>query len=136
MPFLHLSTLPALPATTRDALAAGLTQALSDVLGKRHAVSAVLIDTPADAGWYIGGVPVGPGALTALHAVVYITAGTNTPAEKTAFITAVHAALDAAGVQRPEASYCIVQELPAGDWGYNGITQAARAAQRALAGAG
>ena len=38
-----------------------------------------------------------------------------------------------AGGPLAEASYVIVRELPAGDWGYGGLTQATRQADRQTA---
>jgi 4-oxalocrotonate tautomerase len=63
-------------------------------------------------------------ALAQLEAL--ITAGTNSAAEKAAFIRAAHDMLGT--VLGPLASpvYVALRELPAGDWGYDGATQAAR----------
>jgi 4-oxalocrotonate tautomerase len=64
---------------------------------------------------------------------ISITAGTNTAQEKADFIAAAWAELQrqlAAGGPLEPASYVIVRELPAGDWGYGGKTQAARRRMR------
>jgi 4-oxalocrotonate tautomerase len=60
---------------------------------------------------------------------ISITAGTNTVAEKESFIAAAFAELERQlGFGQPleEASYVIVREVPATDWGYAGKTQASR----------
>jgi 4-oxalocrotonate tautomerase len=60
---------------------------------------------------------------------ISITAGTNTVDQKEAFIAAAYAELEAQlghGQPLEEASYVIVRELPASDWGYGGKTQVAR----------
>ncbi len=60
---------------------------------------------------------------------ICITAGTNTDVQKSAFIEAAFAELQhqlAPGGALEAASYVIVHELPAGDWGYGGRTQQAR----------
>lgn len=54
---------------------------------------------------------------------ISITQGTDTPAEKAAFIEAAFAELQrqlGCGGPLEEASYVIVRELPASDWGYGG----------------
>ena len=114
------------------ALGAALTQLSSQHLGKRAEVTAVMIEDLPAACWHIGGVDVqGPTAFLEIS----ITAGTNTAAEKSAFIAAAYAELHRQlGVDKPlhSASYVIVRELPATDWGYGGITQAQRRQQLAL----
>ncbi|UUZ69802.1 tautomerase family protein [Polaromonas sp. P2-4] len=65
---------------------------------------------------------------------ISITAGTNTPQEKAAFIAAAFEELQrqlGAGQPLEPASYVIVREVPATDWGYGGQTQAARRQARA-----
>jgi 4-oxalocrotonate tautomerase len=60
---------------------------------------------------------------------ISITQGTNTQEEKAAFIQAAFAELQRQlagdGVLAP-ASYVVVRELPASDWGHGGRTQRSR----------
>ena len=76
--------------------------------------------------WHIGGKPVEqPTALLEIS----ITQGTNTQEEKAAFIQAAFAELQrqlAGDGALATASYVVVRELPASDWGYGGRTQQAR----------
>jgi 4-oxalocrotonate tautomerase len=61
---------------------------------------------------------------------IKVTAGTNSDAEKAAMVEAGHTLLvDVLGVL-PEATYVIIHDLPGGNWGYAGKTQAARAQAR------
>ena len=126
MPTLQLKVAPLLNPTQYRALAQALTQLTALHLGKREEVTAVVIDDLPAAHWYIAGRDVQrPTALLEIS----ITAGTNTVAQKEAFIAAAHAELVAQlghGQALEEASYVIVRELPASDWGYGGKTQAAR----------
>jgi 4-oxalocrotonate tautomerase len=65
---------------------------------------------------------------------INITAGTNTAQQKAAFVAAAFAELQrqlGSGTGLAEASYVIVRELPASDWGYAGQTQLARQHERA-----
>ena len=126
MPTLQLKVAPLLNPTQYRALAHALTQLTHQHLGKREEVTAVVIDDLPAAHWYIAGRDVQrPTALLEIS----ITAGTNTEAQKEAFIAAAYAELEAQlghGQALEEASYVIVRELPASDWGYGGKTQAAR----------
>lgn len=102
-----------------------MTALMADLLGKQAGLTVVAVQQQPATGWSVGGVaPVGTAALA--HVEAFITAGTNSAAQKAAFIRAAHGAL--ATVLGPLASptYVLVQELPAGDWGYDGATQAAR----------
>jgi len=91
-----------------------------------------MIDDLPAARWYVGGVDVQrPTAFLEIS----VTQGTNTAPQKAAFIAAAFAELQeqlGAGAPLAEASYVIVRELPATDWGYNGQTQAARQTARAF----
>jgi 4-oxalocrotonate tautomerase len=130
MPTLLLKIAPPQAPTRRQALAAALTELTAATLGKRADVTAVVIEALPQAQWFIGGTP--PAGATALLEIS-ITAGTNTPDEKARFI---EAAFDELQRQlAPEqglaaASYVIVRELPASDWGYGGRTQGSRRLER------
>ncbi|MDP3821531.1 MAG: tautomerase family protein [Burkholderiales bacterium] len=130
MPTLTLK-LAAPPDRERDqALATALTSITADTLGKRAEVTAVLIEELPAARWFIGAQPVQrPTALLEIS----ITAGTNTAAQKAVFIEAAFAELQARlapGASLEEASYVIVREVAATDWGYGGKTLKARQALR------
>lgn len=126
MPTLHLKVAPLLNPARYRALAAALTQLTAHHLGKREAVTAVVIDDLPAARWYIAGRDV---QRATAFVEISITQGTNTMAQKEAFIAAAFAELEQQlghGQPLEEASYVIVRELPASDWGYGGRTQAAR----------
>lgn len=133
MPTLQLKLSPPRDTALYPSLARALTAITADLLGKRPEVTAVLIDALPATHWYVGAQVV-PGPTAWLD--ISITAGTNTPAQKAAFIDAAFALLQREwGGDQPlaPASYVIVRELPATDWGYGGQTQAARQAARAAA---
>ena len=133
MPTLHLKVAPLQNPERYQALASALTSLTAHLLGKRPEVTAVIIDDLPTARWYVGGhAALRPTALLEIS----ITQGTNTAEEKSAFIQAAFAELqrqlcDHTG-QLEEASYVIVQELAASDWGYGGHTQLARRNTRPL----
>lgn len=126
MPTLQLKMAPPVPAARQDALARELTALTHELLGKRPEVTALMIEPLPAAQWYVGAAPV---QRATAWLEISITAGTNTPAQKTAFIEAAFAVMQrqlGAGQPLEPASYVIVRELPAGDWGYGGQTQDAR----------
>lgn len=102
-----------------------MTALMAELLDKQAALTVVAVERQPAAGWSLGGVAAADTAALA-HVEAFITAGTNSAAQKAAFIRAAHDAL--ATVLGPLASptYVLVQELPAGNWGYDGATQAAR----------
>jgi 4-oxalocrotonate tautomerase len=133
MPTLVLKIAPLQNPERYQRLAGALTALTAEILGKRPAVTAVVIQDLPAAQWYVGGEDVQrPTAMLEIS----ITQGTNTPAEKSAFVRAAFEELRAqlaAGGSLEEASYVIVRELPASDWGYGGRTQQERQQQRAIA---
>ncbi|MBX3659524.1 MAG: tautomerase family protein [Ramlibacter sp.] len=126
MPTLNLRIAPLQNPDRYQALAAALTEITARTLDKRAAVTAVVIEDLPAARWWIGGRDLQrPTALLEIS----VTTGTNTPAQKAAFIAQAHAELQrqlAPGATLEEASYVIVREVPAADWGYAGQTQLAR----------
>lgn len=126
MPTLLLKVAPLQNPSNYQALADALTQLSTLHLEKRAEVTAVIIDDLPVARWYIGGqAPSGPTALLEIS----VTEGTNTTSQKASFIRAAYEALQTLvgrGQALAPASYVIVRELPATNWGYGGQTQAAR----------
>lgn len=133
MPTLLLKISPTQTPARHQALADALTRLTACHLGKREAVTAVLIDELPAMRWFVAGR--GASRATALLEIS-VTVGTNTPEQKAAFIEAAFAELElqlGAGGPLEPASYVIVRELPATDWGYGGLTQKARQLARASA---
>ena len=130
MPTLNLKIAPLQNPEQYARLARALTALTAEHLGKRPEVTALVVQDLPAAQWFIAGREVRrPTALLEID----ITAGTNTQAEKAAFIEAAHAELRSqlgAGGELEAASYVIVHELPATDWGYDGRTQRARQLER------
>ena len=126
MPTLQLKISPPQTPALYAELARELTAITADILGKRPEVTAVMIEELPVARWYVGSPPV---QRPTAWLEISISAGSNTVAQKTAFIEAAFAALQdllGDGHALEPASYVIVRELPASDWGYGGRTQSAR----------
>ena len=132
MPTLTLKLSPPVDAARAQSLAAALTELSATLLGKRREVTAVLVEPLATGYWFVNGET--PARATALLAID-ITSGTNRAEEKARFVAAAFAEIERQLAPREGlemASYVQLRELPAGDWGYGGLTQAARAAQRSV----
>jgi len=105
------------------ALARDLTRLGNEVLHNRADVTSVVFQRIAANDWWVGG-EASDQVLMQLD--MRITQGTNTEAEKTAFIAQAFDLLlqhSVDGQQLHATSYISVQELPASDWGYGGLTQ-------------
>ncbi|MGW7069251.1 tautomerase family protein [Streptomyces sp. NPDC054855] len=121
MPYIRVTVTDAgLPVTTQGALAEGLTDLAVSALEKSRARTIVHIDLVPAARYFVDGAPV-TGALDA-HVEVSITLGTNSAAQKSAFITgAEHLLTDVLG---PLARCGIaLHELHPESYGYGGVTQ-------------
>jgi len=121
MPTLQLRVSPPLAAERLAVLVGRLTHLSTDILGKRREVTAVVVDEVWKGRWFIGGRP--PQHATAMLEI-RITAGTNTAEEKEEFVAAAFEELQRQLGTLEEASYVVVQEMAATDWGYGGMTQA------------
>lgn len=128
MPFIDvLVAQPAgsLPASTAE-IARVLTDLTTELLAKKRELTAVMVREMASADWFVGGRSLDELASASHRVTVHVTAGTNTDAEKAAWIAAVAAAMKRlTGPSRPE-SYVVVAEVAAQAWGWDGLTQAAR----------
>jgi 4-oxalocrotonate tautomerase len=127
MPTLTLRIAPLHNPQHYAALAEQLTELTARVLHKRREVTVVMIEDMPAARFCAGGVAANQ-PIACLN--IDITAGTNTAQEKQQFVHEAYALLSRLLGDLHEASYVIVRELPAGDWGYGGLTQAQRQAQR------
>ena len=126
MPTLSLKVAPLQNPGRYRQLAQALTALTAELLGKRREVTAVMIEDLPAARWYVDADEVQrPTAFLEIS----ITAGTNTAQENALFMERAFAELQrqlGSGGPLEEASYVVVRELPATDWGYSGQTQQAR----------
>ena len=127
MPFVDLSIQRATPSPDAlQAVGAGLTELMANVLRKRADLTVVSITVQPDAAVAIGGQGVESGRWSG-RLVAYVTAGTNSDEEKARFLREAHELLSRHLSAPAPPFYIVVQEVPAGAWGYDGRTQADRA---------
>lgn len=130
MPYLDIRiTAPCLPETV-EKLATRLTDLTADLLVKRREVTATTVQCIQPGHWHVGGSPLMARGASSINIEVNVTAGTNDATQKSEFVAAAYAAAESILGRLEPASYIIVREIPADAWGYAGITQAARAAQK------
>ncbi len=136
MPILNL-TLSIVPsAELAGALAAALTDLTALHLHKNPELTAVALSSVAPANWHIGARPLAQHGKTSFYLSIVVSAGTNTPEQKSAFIAAVFAALAALLGEVHPTSYIRVDDAHPDSWGYGGQTQHQRAGAAARAKAG
>ncbi|MCX5529296.1 tautomerase family protein [Streptomyces sp. NBC_00006] len=122
MPYIRVTvTDPDLPAGTRHTLAEGLTDLAVSALGKDRSRTIVQIAAVEPDTYYVDGRPLTGGARDA-HVEVSITLGSNSAAEKAAFIAQANELLtDTLGTLA--RSGVALHELPPESYGYHGVTQ-------------
>jgi 4-oxalocrotonate tautomerase len=132
MPFVHLKVFGAAPAT-QDVMRVqgGLTELMASVLRKKKTLTVVQVEIVRDSDVFCGGEFKRAGWTGQL--IAFITRDTNTAEEKAAFQAQAYALLREQFGAPSTPLYTVVQEVPASDWGYDGLSQAARAAIPAVA---
>jgi 4-oxalocrotonate tautomerase len=117
----------ALTADQAAQLQDGAVDLMVDVLGKQRERIAVFLDNTSLATGRVGGRPA---ALAACMDVI-IGAGSNTPAQKAAFIKGAYEMLLAQlGSPLSPVTFVVLHDLPLDSWGYQGMTNASRYAQQ------
>ena len=125
MPFINVLVAHPSDQTLARRIAGGVSERTVRILRKSPELTAAAVNFIPDGQWLVGGRPLEQRETSSYRLTVTVTAGTNTPAEKAAYLAEIHAFMaDTLGAVRPE-SYAVVHEVPADSWGFAGITQAA-----------
>lgn len=122
MPFVRLTITPAPTAEAAQRLAEGATRLMAEVLGKKAELTSVLVEAPSVSAWTIGAMA----QPRAAHLEALVTQGTNSAEEKRAFLRRAMDLLTTELGTLPDATYVVVRDVPADDWGYGGRSQADR----------
>ncbi len=125
MPFVNIKVAgPTLAPKQVQHLQQGATKLMAEVLSKKAELTAVLVEQASATSWTVGGAPV----QVAAHLDVKVTEGTNTAEEKTLFVTeAMKLLRSVLGPDLNAVAYVVIDEVPGGSWGWDGLTQANRA---------
>lgn len=130
MPYINIRLGTNLDPEQRKQLYEKTTVLMNSVMGKRPEVTVVHIQESAAQQWSTNAMPLKAKEPVGVYVDIKITEGTNTPEEKAEMLShTVKMLRDAVGTIQ-EACYVVIDEIPANSWGYNGKTQAARAASR------
>ncbi|WP_327706595.1 hypothetical protein OG530_37800 [Streptomyces decoyicus] len=121
MPYFRVTvTDPDLPADVQRALAEGLTRLAVSVLHKAGARTIVHINLVPAGSYYVDGRPLT--SVRDAHVEASITMGTNSAAEKAAFIAQAGELLSDLLGPLPRSGVAL-HELHPESYGYNGVTQ-------------
>lgn len=128
MPYINIRLGRNLEEEQRRLLYKKTTSLMNTVMGKLPEVAVVHIQESEPHQWSVNSTPITAKDPIGAYVDIKITDGTNTPSEKAAMIyETVKMLQDVVGIIQ-EACYVVIDDIPADSWGYNGKTQAARAA--------
>lgn len=125
MPILQLTYAPAAGRRplAKTEIARAVLGPTAAILKKKPELTALTLRSVDPEDWFIAGTPLARHGLGSFFLEIRITDGTNTKAEKAAYIAAVFAALrDLLGPLHAE-SYVHVDDVRAEAYGYGGLTQ-------------
>ena len=132
MPHINIRIGTHLNPVQRRELQRRTTVLISEIMGKKPEVTVVHIQESPSGQWSTNGVPLTPSDPPGVYVDIKVTQGTNTTREKADMIDATVSMLREVVGKIQEPCYVVIDELPADSWGYNGRTQAARAAEGQL----
>ena len=128
MPYINIRVGTTLKSEQRDKLYQNTTFFMNTIMGKRREVTVVHIQEDAPHQWSTNAIAINIKDPISAYVDIKVTEGTNTPEEKSNMIyETVNMLQEVVGTMQ-EACYVVVDDIPANSWGYNGKTQAARAA--------
>ncbi|OMH25825.1 tautomerase family protein [Motiliproteus sp. MSK22-1] len=104
----------------------GIAEIMKDVLNKNYDLVAVTVTAVNPSQWLIANRSLDQSAQTSAFVCARITAGTNTEQQKSQALEDIHDLLQRTLGPLSEASYVVLKELPASDWGYSGKSQLSR----------
>jgi 4-oxalocrotonate tautomerase len=120
MPFVNIKISKPLDKTLKSEITKGFVDLLQNILHKNRAVTSVLIED-MDNSWFIE--TESQDKVINLFARISITKNTNTQSEKEIFQNSLFTLLKEKLGALPLATYIIIEEIEAINWGYSGITQ-------------
>ena len=130
MPYINIRVGTTLESTQRERLFEKTTSLMNTLMGKRREVTAVHIQESASHHWATNAISLSADDPVGAYVDIKVTDGTNTAEEKAAMIAETVKMLQEVVGTVQEACYVVIDDIAADSWGYNGRTQAARAASR------
>jgi 4-oxalocrotonate tautomerase len=105
-------------------LGAEASRLMAELMGKRREVTVVEVVQPASA-WFLAGAAI---TGSAAYVDIKITQGTNSVAQKAHLLAEFQRLLETELGPLTAPAYVVIHEIPASDWGYDGLPQASRLA--------
>ena len=130
MPYINIRLGTSLESIQRKRLFERTTSLMNTLMGKRREVTVVHIQESESPQWATNAISLSAGDPVGAYVDIKITEGTNTPEEKAKMIFETVRMLQEVVGTVQEACYVVIDDIAADSWGYNGRTQAARAAAR------
>lgn len=128
MPYINIRLGSKLKNEQRKRLYQKTTSLMNIVMGKRREVTVVHIMESEPHKWSTDSTQLTDKDPISAYVDIKVTDGTNTNEEKSEMIRqTVEILQDIVGTLQ-EACYVVIDDIPAGSWGYNGRTQASRVA--------
>ncbi len=125
MPFLDIRlAAPCLPENVAK-IARRMTRLAAEVLGQRLEETVAVVQCVAPGHWTVGGESLQASGSAGFFVEASVPEGANTAAERAAFVAAAFCAAEAVLGRLDKASYVIVREVAAQDWGSRGLACAA-----------
>lgn len=128
MPYINIRIGAALSQEQRSTLYRKTTGLMHTIMGKKRVVTVVHIQESGPESWSTNGVTLSSEDPTCVYVDIKITEGTNTADQKAEMIASMIKVLEEVVGAIQEACYVVISDIAANSWGYNGKTQAARAA--------
>ncbi|MGH1405358.1 MAG: tautomerase family protein [Rhodomicrobiaceae bacterium] len=128
MPFINITYSGSkLTEEQREGLFKETTRLMNEVMHKKEKLTSVRIDNYEAGDWAIGSKRMSMSSSSAVYMDIKVTQGTNTAEEKSDMIRQSTLMLKKIIGPIAEASYVVIHEVAGDSWGYNGLTQLARA---------
>jgi len=130
MPYIEIRVGTTLDEQQRQKIYAHTTSLMNSVMGKRRDVTVVHIEESQPGSWATNATALNAEAPVGAYVDIKVTQGTNSAEEKAQMLHDTVAMLKEVVGTVQEACYVVIDEIPGDSWGYNGKSQAARAANR------
>lgn len=130
MPYINIRLGATLDSAQRNQLYQKTTFLMNTIMGKRPEVTVVHIQETDSHLWATNASALTDEDPVGAYVDIKVTEGTNTPEEKAEMLSQTIKMLQDVVGTIQEACYVVIDDIPANSWGYNGKTQAVRAASK------
>lgn len=128
VPYINIRLGATVDAAQQNKLYAQTTSLMNTIMGKRPEVTVVHIQESEPHFWSTNTTVLDENSPIGAYVDIKVTEGTNTPEEKAEMISETVKLLKEVIGTVQEACYVVIDDIPANSWGYDGKTQAERAA--------